>query len=270
MSIFKLRTAMLCMLAVSLASSLAPTPASATAGPFWHEQFMGEGEGEKIPEDNWLKFQGEGGEQKWKSIIGSEPVEVVADRAQIKGIYYNKDTMQGQVKFDVIYKQPKLVKPALKGCETNFGRNNVIKVFGHLAWKWNGTAKQLKESAPVQQKWDILGTTGDIKEGQTKLPESRFTTLILTGTGCSVLAGQYAIEGSMALETTPENLGEWVRVFTLKLTEGKRKQHYWNGNEAIGMETGLSLAGHEANVTGQIKLTPPGLSQSLQIGVFEK
>ena len=266
MSPFKVRAALLGLLALLLASSFASAAAYAEAGPFWHHRAVGEkGVGAKIEEKSPEAFQGEGGEQRLKGKIGSTPVEGVATSVQVKGIAYN-NALQGQVKLKMTLHEPRLVKPELKGCVTTIGENNTISTLGHLVWKWNGTAKQLEEKSQAAQKPDGIATPIEIAEGATELPKGTFTTITLKGVACGVLLGKYPMEGSVALEGTPENLEEWSTSITVRLAEGPRLQHFWNGNTFIGVETGLKSAGNEANISGESKAK----ADVQELAAFEK
>jgi hypothetical protein len=266
MSIPRARAAMLGLLAVILVGSLTSATAFAEAGPFWHHREIGgKGEGAKIEASAPESFQGEGGEQRLKGEIGSTPVEGVATSAQAKGIIYN-NSLQGQTKLRMTLHEPRLVKPELKGCTTTIGENNTISVMGHLAWKWNGSAEQLKEAPQSHQKPDGIATPSEIAEGATELPKGTFTTITLKGAGCGVLAGTFKMEGSAVIEGTPENLEEWSTSITVRIPEGKRKQHFWNGKVFVGVETGLISAGNEANITGEAKAK----SATQEIAAFEK
>jgi len=265
-SISRMRVAALGVLALLLACSLAATPAFAEAGPFWHHRNNAkEGAGSKIEEKSPESFQGEGGEQKLKGTISGLAVEGAAGSVQVKGIIYN-NTLQGQTKLKEIVHEPRLVKPELKGCAATIGENNIISVTGHLAWTWNGTKEQLTEQPQLNQKPDGIGVPAEIAEGATELPKGTFTTITLKGSGCGVLLGTFRIEGSAALEGTPENLEEWARTLTVRIPEGKRKQHFWNGKEFIGVETGLKSASNEASLSGQAKAK----SVTQEIAAFEK
>jgi hypothetical protein len=266
MSIPRVRTALLGVLALLLLSSLTSATAFAEAGPFWHHRANPkEGAGAKIEPNEPESFQGEGGEQRLKGEIGTTPVEGVATSAQAKGIIYN-NALQGQTKLRMTLHEPHLVKPELKGCTTTIGENNTISVMGHLAWKWNGTAEQLKENPQLHQKPDGIATPSEITEGATELPKGTFTTITLKGAGCGVLAGTFKMEGSAVIEGTPENLEEWSTSITVRIPEGKKKQHFWNGKVFVGVETGLVSAGNEANITGEAKAK----SATQEIAAFEK
>lgn len=266
MSILRIRAVLLGVLALLLASPLATATAFAAAGPFWHHREVGEkGEGAKIEEKSPETFQGEGGEQKLKGTIAGIPVEGVATSVQVKGIIYN-NPLQGQTKLKMTYHEPRLVKPALSGCTTTIGENNTVSTLGHLVWKWDGTAKQLTEETPLLQKPDGIAVPSEITEGATGLPAGTFTTISLKGAGCGVLIGTFKIEGSTILEGTPENLGEWSTSITVRLPEGKHKQHFWNGKAFIGVETGLKSAGSEANISGEAKAK----ADVQEISAFEK
>jgi hypothetical protein len=265
-SIPRIRTVLLGVLALLLANSLASASAFAEAGPFWHHRAVGEtGVGAKIEEKSPETFRGEGGEQTLKGSIAGTAIEGVATSVQVKGIIYN-NALQGQVKLKMTLHEPRLVKPNLPGCVTTIGESNTISTLGHLVWKWDGTAKQLTEAPGSNQKPDGIAVPSEIAAGSTELPKGVFTTITLKGAACGVLIGKYPIEGSTALEGTPENLEEWATSINVRLPEGKHKQHFWNGKTFIGVETGLSSAGSEAGISGEAKAK----ADVQEVAAFEK
>jgi hypothetical protein len=265
-SIPKMRGLALGVLALLLASSFASANAQAEAGPFWHHRAVGEkGAGAKVEGKSPETFRGEGGEQKLKGTIAGIAVEGVATSVQVKGIIYN-NALQGQVKLKMTLHEPRLAKPNLPGCVTTVGESNTISTLGHLVWKWDGTAKQLETAPGSNQKPDGIATPIEIAEGATGLPKGVFTTITLKGAACGVLIGKYPIEGSTALEGTPENLEEWATSINVRLPEGRFKQHFWNGKTFIGVETGLTSAGSEANISGEAKAK----ADVQEIAAFEK
>jgi hypothetical protein len=259
------RAALLGLLTLLLTSSLAATTASAAAGPFAYHRAIGEkGNGVKISEKSPEQFKGEGGQQKAASKISGIEVEGVAKSVQIKGIIYN-NSLQGQLKMELGFREVSLTKPNLPGCEVKFGKNDTGTVVGHLAWKWNSTKKQLEEPAPLQQGPSGVGLGSELAEGATELPSSEFTTISFSGSACGVLIGKYTAKGSETIKTTPSNLGEWSKTLSITLAEGKEAIHFWNGKAFVGADTSLTLGSEPAKVEGESKAEVP----SQEIAVFE-
>jgi hypothetical protein len=259
------RAALLCSLALLLASAVVAAPALAAAGPFVYHRAIGEkGNGVKISEKSPEPFQGEGGQQKAASKISGIEVEGVAKSVQIKGIIYN-NSLQGQLKMELKFHEVALTKPNLPGCEVKFGKNNTSTVVGHLAWKWDGTKKQLEESAPLHQGPTGVGLGSELSEGATELPSTEFTTITFSGGACGVLIGKYTAKGSETIKTSPSNLGEWSKSLSITLAEGKEAIHFWNGKSFIGANTSLLLGSEPAKVGGESKAEV----SSQEIAVFE-
>lgn len=246
--LFKARVLLLSLVALLLVGLSTAGVAYAEAGPFFFGREAGsKGEGEKLSESKPVEVVGEGSEQIIKGTISATPIEIVSKSVQEKGIFYN-NALQGQVKLLLINHEPKLVKPALSGCEVKFGTNNEVKVEGHLAWKWNGEKKQLEESPPVGQSPGLIFTPAPIEAGATKLPEGTFTEITLSGSGCGVLAGKFAIKGSLAATPKPVNVKEWTSTPTATFP-GWKQEHFWNGKESIGATPGLVFAGNSAEMS---------------------
>jgi hypothetical protein len=257
--------ALLSALTLLPASLLVSATALASAGPFAYHRAIGEkSNGVKISEKSPEPFQGEGGEQKAASRISGIEVEGVAKSVQIKGIIYN-NSLQGQLKMDLNFHGVELTKPKLPGCEVKFGKNNSASVFGHLAWKWDGSAKQLEEQSQTSQGPTGVGVGSELTQGATALPTTEFTTITFSGGACGVLIGKYVAKGSETIKTKPSNLGEWGKSLDITLTEGKEKIHFWNGKAFIGAETALLLGAEPAKVSGESKAEV--LQQ--EIAVFE-
>jgi hypothetical protein len=256
------------LLALLLAALMAPAAAFAEAGPFWHHRNISkEGAGEKIEEKAPESFGGEGGEQKLKGTIAGVSIEITTKSQQVKGIIYN-NALQGQSKFVMTFHEPTLTKPSLKECKIKIGENNSAHAFMHLSWKWNGQTKQLGESPQRKvQKPDGIVVGTEITSGATAIPKGEFTKITLSGSGCGVIAGSFPVEGSAtAIRFAPANLEEWTRVIKLTYGEGKLHQHFWNGKESIGGETGLLFAGNPADLSGEGTLETP----KQEVAAFEK
>lgn len=267
---------MLGMLAVMLAGSVMATTASATAGPFWHHRLnSGEGEGAKIEPKAPENFRGQGGEQTLKGTIGKEPVVISSAGIEVKGAIFN-NANQGQIKLEIVYKQPTLVSPKLPGCVVTVGEKNIVVVKGHLMWKWNGEKKQLEEQPQLNQKWDIGFTA--VEPSQQKPAVERvnltnngtFTTVALKSTAtCAALAGTFNVSGSEVGIPSPSQLEEWskkLQVRTVESQTGKFLQHFWDGEAFQGAELGLTFANNPASLIGQTEVE----AAQQEIAVFEK
>jgi hypothetical protein len=268
---FKSRTLLLGLLACVLMGSVAADAAYAEAGPFFLTRGVGsEGSGEKLSETNPGEVYGEGGEQALKSTIAGTAIEITAKSAQDKGIIYN-NALQGQVKILAAYSGLKLAKPELKECTPKMGSKNEIKTEGHLAWKWNGEKSQLEESSPKVQKPGIIFTSAPIAEGQTKLSEGRFTEVILSGSGCGVLAGTFPVTGSLSMTIKPANVGEWTTGLG-SAAPGSKQVHFWNAKEFVGAEAGLSALGSPTIISEEdkvkIKVKVKGLAEEDELSLL--
>jgi hypothetical protein len=243
------RCLLLGLLALLLAAAVAPGAAYAEAGPFWHHRESGgKGNGMKIEEKSPENFSGEGGEQIFVGELSGTRVEITSKSVQAKGILYN-NALQGQFKLLLKGHEPKLVKPELKGCEVKVGENNELKAEGHLAWKWNGEAKQLEEQPQALQKPSAIAAPGAIEAGATKLPEGSFTSVSFKGAGCGVLVGTFKASGSASALPKPANLEEWSTTLTIAFP-GWKQLHFWNGKAFIGASVGLMVGGNPATITG--------------------
>jgi hypothetical protein len=219
--VLKSRTklAMLGLLAVMLLGSVMATTAAAEPGPFWYHRPVGEkeGTGVKLAEGTAESFTGTGGVQILDGEISGTGVEIESPSVQVKGAITNS-IHQGQIKVELIYSQPKLLKPALKECNVTINKANIVVVKGHLAWKWDGTQAQLEEQPQANQVPDLLFTNVEPQRQATfgildYRKVGTFTNLTFSGPGCGVLAGTFAVEGS---EVGIPNLG--LNAFNKALT----------------------------------------------------
>jgi hypothetical protein len=261
---------MLALLAAMLAGAVMAATASAEPGPFWHHRAIGgEGDGAKIEPGKPENFSGEGGKQTLKGFLLAEstPIEITSEGSQVKGAIFN-NASQGQIKLEVVYKQPKLVIPPGTTCVVAVGNNNVVQVKGHLMWKWDGTTAQLTEQPQLKQKWDIGFTAVEPQQGETELKRGAFTVVTLSGTGC-LLSGSHAVEGSEVGIPDLSQLKTWSRsleVRTVEHSQAKAKQHFWDGTEFQGTHLGLTFTGFPASYIGQTKVK----AEQQEIAVFEK
>jgi hypothetical protein len=260
---------MLGLLAMMLAGSVMAGTASAAAGPFWHHRAVGaEGEGAKVEANAPESFKGKGGEQTLTGTFGGETVEVRAPSVQVKGAVFN-NSLQGQVKLEIVYNQPEVLKPAAKPCSVVIGAKNIVVVKGHLMWKWNGEAKQLTEEPQTAgQKPDLVFTPLELATGATTLPAGEFTSLTFTGSGCGVLpGGPRKVSGSEVGLPSPANVNEWSKKLAVRTLPGKEfEQHFWNGTAFEGVKAGLEFTGATANLVGQTEVE----AAQQELAVFEK
>jgi hypothetical protein len=238
---------------------------TAGPGPFWHHRVNSkEGIGSKIEANALENFQGEGGEQKLRAKVAETSIEIVSSHVQIKGAVYN-NALQGQAKLELVYTEPKIIKPALKECSVVLGENNSVRLKGHLMWKWNGLAKQLVEGAPTAQKPDLVFTPTEIATGATALPKGELTKIVTKGSGCGILAGTFKVEGSETDLPSSPNLEEWSSTLSTRTTEaGEMLQHFWNGGEFIGAKAGMIFAGNQASMIGQTTM-----KAGQEVAIFE-
>jgi len=256
----KLRAGLLGLMAMLLVGSFAAATAEAQ-GPFWyHRELQGQGsqgKGVKISSQQWEEVRGGGGEARLeaKEAFGLKEVLITSKQVQIKGIIYNND-QQGQAKLEFVYEQPTLVKPESK-CTVTIGKNNVVKVFGHLAWTWNGELKQLEEQPQLHQTPDWLFTGQELQQEAKELPKGvPFTTIALTGSNCIANGITRAVTGSVAATIEPSQLGFYGTEQKSEALPNGTFQHFQNGlGVAVGAKTGLFLGENEATLkqTNQVK-----------------
>jgi hypothetical protein len=266
------RAIVLGLLALLVVGVVASATASAEPGPFWHHRNNStEGNGLKVELKSPETFSGTGGPQELKGTIGTTPVLLRTPGVKITGTIWNNG-LQGQIKLELKYPPITIVEPKLSNCQaeafTQPGAHNVVFAEGHLAWTWNGTEGQRTEQPIVNQKPDIIfvppGT--QIQQGATELPKGTFAEVKFAGGGCGVLAGVFPVNGTTIGSLKPENVGEWSRTLITNTPEGKAKQHFWNGKEFIGVETGLIFAKNASSLIGEDTVT----STTQEIAVFEK
>jgi hypothetical protein len=282
-SVSRIRVAMLGLLAVMLVGSVMAAAASAEAGPFWLHREVGGKEGTKVK--NPENFSGIGGEQKLQGNVSGTEIEITSKSLQVKGAILNGEH-QGQIKIELVYNQPTLIKPALKECNVIVNTNNIVIVKGHLMWKWNGEKKQLEEQPQEAQNWDIGFTAVEPQQQEpqpTKPPDWRklgiFAEILLTGKGCSVLAGKQLVQGSEVGIPNLAHLNEFSKKLSVRtLPSGTLKeelaekplegflQHYWGGKSFEPVVMGLTFAGSSANLIGQTEVE----AAQQEIAVSEK
>jgi hypothetical protein len=250
-------------------------------GPFWHRRSVSKGEGEKIEPASPENLSGKGGEQKLTGTIVSMPVEISSSNTQVKSSIFN-NALQGQIKEEVAYGQVSLLKPVLKECTVVLNKNNIVQLKGHLAWKWNGTTKQLEEQpvatgqtpdviyTPVEPTEQTPFTTLDYRKG------GALASVTFKGTGCGAFAGlTISLEGSQ-VGIPNRSLEEWGRTLAVRTIPsgslpkevGEKEgfmQHFWAGERFQGLIAGLTFSSSPANLIGQTEAE----SAKQEIAIFE-
>lgn len=277
MLVSRVRAVMLGLLAVMLAGSIAATAASgAEAGPFWHHRVTAkEGEGTKIERAAPEHFSGTGGQQLFRAKIGTVEIEFGSPSVQVKGVIFN-GASQGQIEAEIVYSQPALIEPVLKGCTVIISTKNIIVTKGYLMWKWNGEKSQLEEAPSINQSVD--GIFSAIEPPRQKpfvervnLENGAITTVTLAGSSsCGVLSGTFPITGGYVgipnLKLKEFSKTVQIRVIEAPKVTGRFLQHYYNGERAQGVEVGLKLGGNPAAYfLGQTVVESPE-----EVAVFEK
>jgi hypothetical protein len=281
---FKLRVGLLGLLAVVLLGAFSAAPALAEGGPYcWHRENSKEPKGSKITEAEPEEIAGRGGVQRFDIRIGGTPITLESEQAQIKGIMYNNPD-QCQTKVSVTYKELKLVGLE-KTCEIKVNKNNVLKLFGHQAWKWNGTKTQLEEKKQELQHRDWMFLPVELQQGATALPSGTpYEAVTITsrpGFTCPITIAQTPVEGSSTVagfanpqkSKENQNLGEWETVEELRDTGGEGAQHFWNGSKFIGVQTGLRFGGEPAKYVSTFEVNPigkQGKTPPQEIAYFEE
>jgi len=279
------------LLAVMLAGLVMAGAASANPGPFWHHRPPeGSGEGAKIEPNAPESFEGEGGQQTLTSMFKTLSVELKSPAVQVKGAIFN-NAHQGQIKLILFY-QPITAtlggKPA-PNCKVTVGQqgqfSNILQIKGHLAWKWNGTEKQLNEQPQNEQKPDIVFTGVEPQE-QNGRPltdlraSSVFAEFFFSGTECGLLNGaKPKIAGSEVGIPNPSQIEEWSKKLEVRTIGsgqlpaevlGKKVeglgflQHIWVGEGYQPLITGLTFEGVASNLIGQTRTT----ARQQEIAVF--
>ncbi len=268
----KTRVGILGLLTMMVVGAFASSSAQAQ-GPVWyHRTSPGCGCQAKISAKEPEYMAGGGGKQKLRGTIGGTAFEITAGQAQIKAEIYNNN-LQAQTKIQISYHELKLANPNFPNCVVTVGTGNVIKVYGHQMWKWDGTSTQLHEQPVQQQRPDWVFLPTEPQQEATELPNNNtFTTIKLTGAECGILAGTYPVKGSVAAAITPPNLGEWGFNETQKIWPTSQKQHFFNGKENIGAETKLTFGGTAAELEGEFSTKTIGRQQNApqEIAHFEQ
>ncbi len=255
MSVSRTKALVFGLLAMVLVGAVAGASASASPGPFWYHRAIGEkgGAGLKVSPNAPEGFKGEGGEQRLLSTVGTEPIEIASSSVQVKGSISN-NVFQGQVKLELIYNQPHVVKPAgvASTCVVKIGENNIVQVKGHLMWKFKKGGTELTEQGAAGQTPELVVTPKEIQQGATSLPGGVFTTLHFAATGCGIFPTLANIEGSQLGFGFPSELGVFSQELAVRTTEGQEQLvHFWNGEKNVEGKVGLKFGLNEASLIGQ-------------------
>jgi hypothetical protein len=208
------------------------------------------GSGVKVAANAPEGFTGEGGKQTLNGMLGTTAVEITSSRVQVKGAISN-NVFQGQVKLELIYNQPQLIKPAASNCAVTVGAKNIVQVKGHLMWKYVKNGTELTEQGAAGQKVEMVFTPQELSQGATGIPGGVFTTITLAGSGC-LLAGTFPVEGSQIGYPSPSGLGEFSMNLAIRTTEGKEQLvHFWNGEKNVEGKVGLKFDSLESSLVGQ-------------------
>ncbi len=228
MSGLKPRVGLLGLLALLLLGSIATASAEAQ-GPFWyHRNNSTEGKGVKLSGQAPEEVRGGGGVATLEGKLAGTEVTISSTQQQVKGIIYN-NALQGQAKLEIAYVQPTLVSPKLPFCAVTIASNNTVKLYGHQAWTWSGTAEQLKEQPIVNQKPDWIFTGQELQQGAKGLPKGvPFTSITFKSNGGTcILAAQANVTGSVAAAIVPGAAGEFSKLQKIETLPNFTKQHFW-------------------------------------------
>jgi hypothetical protein len=270
---------MLALLAVILVGSALAASASAEAGPFWHHREVGEkGEGSKIEEKTPETIKGEAKAVTLTSTIAGTGVEISFSDILLRSILFNTPA-QGQDISTFTFVTPKLVKPALTGCEVKIGKENIVVLKGHLMWKWDGTRTQLEavNQRTAGQRVDV-GFTPVVPTEQTPFVEELdyrsiggLTSVTFSpAANCGVLAGTFTLGGSdVAMPNLePEEFHRTLSMMSY-VNSGQPRgllQHFWGGTRNQGAKLGLTLDREPASMPSQTTAE----TEKQEIAVFEK
>lgn len=266
----RVRATLLGLMALLIVGSYAASSAYAEGGPFCHHRALnGEGEGELIKGASPEQVKGSGGEQKLAGEVAGGKVELLAGTLQIKGITYN-NADQCQAKVELEYSKLSVVEQP--NCSYKINTNNVVKLYGHRAWKWNGEASQLtvKPQSSVQFP-DWIFTPVELAPGAEVLPSGTYAVITFSGASCLENGIKATVTGSVTAETIPSGIGKWSVEEEQIIKGGKAKQHFWTGTKFVGVETGLLLGGVAASYNGAAKVGTAGKGAEArqEIGLFE-
>ncbi len=186
---------------------------------------------------------------------------------QDKGTIWNNN-FQGQGKVYVEFHKSCAVTG--NGANCKLVEPIVFNAFFHLAWKWDGSEKQLEQGNQQElgQKPDLIFTHNEVEGGPIKTEEP-FVTLHFTGTEC--IATTSEATGFESAQLYPTQVETWVKEAAFVFTTGKHKQHYWTGVKQEGVETELKAFGLGANFAfeDQVFGFAAANGEPVEIAVFE-
>jgi hypothetical protein len=226
------------LVALLALGSVMAAPVSAFPGPFWRQRPAGtSGNGVKITQSAQEKFQSKGG--KGVFSLPGVGITLTCLESQDKGTIWN-NKLQGQGKLQVVVHR---CSQTGNGTGCTIVEPIKFNAYFHLAWKWDGSAKQLEQGkqGALGQKWDVLFTPVEIAEGAEKLStEEEFVTINFAGT-CTAASSR--VLGFESAQPYPTQIGTWTSTVVFVFTPGKHLQHFWNGAKQVGVETGLKAFG---------------------------
>ncbi len=238
-----LRAGLLGLLAMLLLGSYATSPAFAKGGPFCHHRnSSAEGNGELIKAQTPEVVGGKGGLQILSAKVLGMEVKNEAQSVDISGIIYN-NADQCQAKGELVYNERSVSAP-FAGCTFKINRNNLVKIYGHAAWKYNNKEAELTEEPKVNQKPDGIGTPVELQEGAKELPSATFAIFIYQtkpGEKCALNGAEVTVSGSAAAQGEPSTLATWSKRVTAYVLGGEGTQVFWNGTAFIPVTTGLKF-----------------------------
>ncbi len=255
MSGIKLRAGLLGLLAMLLLGSYAASPAfAAPAGPFCHHRnSIAEGNGELIKAQTPEIVAGKGGIQVLSGKVLGMEVKNEAQNVEVKGNLYN-NALQCQTKVELVYNERSVSTP-FAGCTFKVNRNNLVKLYGHKAWKYNEKEAELTEKTKILQKPDWIFIPVELQEGAKELPKATYATIIyqtIPGQKCSLNGTEIEVSGSVTARNVPVQLEEWSKAEEQNIEKGEGKQDFWNGTVFVPVTTALKF-GEGAAYKGSIK-----------------
>ena len=269
----KLRAGLLGLMAMLMLGAFSAAPAFAEGGPFCHHRANSkEGEGELIKEAAPEQIKGKGGRQVLSGKVLGMAIVNEAANVEVKGNLYN-NADQCQTKIELVYNERSVSAP-FAGCTFKVNKNNLVKLFGHRAWKYNGNKAELEEKPKKLQRPDWIFLPNELQQGATQLPEGTYATIIYQtkpGEKCSINGVEAAVGGSVTAQTEPSELAVWSTKEVQIIPKGEGLQDFWNGTTFIETKTGLKF-GEGAEYKGTIEVETAGRQggAAQEVALFEK
>ncbi len=259
MSGIKLRAGLLGLLAMLLLGSYAASPAFAKGGPFCHHRnSSAEGTGELIKAQTPEVVGGKGGLQVLTGKVLGMVVKNEAQKVEVTGNLYN-NASQCQSKVELVYNERSVAAP-FNGCTFKVNRNNLVKLYGHRAWKYNGLEGELSEEPKVRQRPDWIFLPVELQEGATQLPKATYATIIyqtIPGQKCALNGNEIAVQGSVTAQTNPSTLETWSKKEEQVIPKSEGRQDFYNGSAFIEAKTSL-IFGEGAEYKGSFEIETKG------------